>query len=71
MNGISIRVGNMRESAVRSGSGKGQEEEAGTDQGGLVGRYHAWESLAMKYLSKLDPRTIKASHTSFNKMVRP
>ncbi|KAG7528492.1 hypothetical protein FFLO_06115 [Filobasidium floriforme] len=32
--------------------------------------YHAWESLAMKYLEKLDPVSIKTSGTSFNKMVR-
>ncbi|WVR07584.1 hypothetical protein IAU60_004626 [Kwoniella sp. DSM 27419] len=33
--------------------------------------YHAWESLAMGYLSKLSPESIRENHNSFNKMVRP
>ncbi|KAJ9113659.1 hypothetical protein QFC22_005968 [Naganishia vaughanmartiniae] len=33
--------------------------------------YHAWESLAMKYLSNLSPEKIRTVESSFNKMVRP
>ncbi|WVQ74931.1 hypothetical protein IAR50_004539 [Cryptococcus sp. DSM 104548] len=33
--------------------------------------YHAWESLAMGYLSKLSPKSIRENDNSFNKMVRP
>ncbi|WWD02590.1 hypothetical protein V865_000630 [Kwoniella europaea PYCC6329] len=32
--------------------------------------YHAWESLAMGYLSKLSPRSIRENDNSFNRMVR-
>ncbi|WVF72813.1 hypothetical protein IAT40_007631 [Kwoniella sp. CBS 6097] len=32
--------------------------------------YHAWESLAMGYLSKLSPKSIRENGNSFNKMVR-
>ncbi|KIR38192.1 hypothetical protein I307_02481 [Cryptococcus deuterogattii 99/473] len=35
------------------------------------GQYHAWESLAMGYLSKLSPQSIRENDNSFNKMVRP
>jgi murein endopeptidase len=34
-------------------------------------RYHAWESLAMKYLEKLSPKSIREENNSFNRMVRP
>lgn len=34
-------------------------------------RYHAWESLAMKYLEKLTPKSIREGENSFNIMVRP
>lgn len=33
--------------------------------------YHAWESLAMKYLHNLSPVLIREEDNSFNKMVRP
>ncbi|KAJ9096815.1 hypothetical protein QFC21_005086 [Naganishia friedmannii] len=33
--------------------------------------YHAWESLAMRYLSNLSPEKIRTVDSSFNKMVRP
>jgi hypothetical protein len=33
--------------------------------------YHAWESLAMKYLHNLSPGSIREEDNSFNKMVRP
>ncbi|KAJ9104045.1 hypothetical protein QFC19_004179 [Naganishia cerealis] len=33
--------------------------------------YHAWESLAMKYLGDLSPDKIRTVNSSFNKMVRP
>ncbi|WWD19073.1 hypothetical protein CI109_103531 [Kwoniella shandongensis] len=33
--------------------------------------YHAWESLAMKYLENLSPKSIRENENSFNKMVRP
>ncbi|KAL0249880.1 hypothetical protein I308_103183 [Cryptococcus tetragattii IND107] len=33
--------------------------------------YHAWESLAMGYLSKLSPTSIRENENSFNRMVRP
>lgn len=32
--------------------------------------YHAWESLAMKYLKVLTPPSVKEGKSSFNKMVR-
>ncbi|WVQ81807.1 hypothetical protein IAT38_003934 [Cryptococcus sp. DSM 104549] len=32
--------------------------------------YHAWESLAMGYLSKLSPQSIRDNDNSFNRMVR-
>jgi hypothetical protein len=47
-----------------------READDGTHHWGTRS-YHAWESLAMKYLEKLDPVSIKTSGTSFNKMVRP
>ncbi|KAI5449138.1 hypothetical protein NCC49_005276 [Naganishia albida] len=33
--------------------------------------YHAWESLAMNYLSELSPYKIRTVESSFNRMVRP
>src|SRR5690348_11436596 len=33
-------------------------------------RYHAWESLAMGYLSKLSPKSIREEDNSFNRLVR-
>ncbi|BEI86792.1 hypothetical protein CcaverHIS002_0701380 [Cutaneotrichosporon cavernicola] len=33
--------------------------------------YHAWESLAMGYLSNLNPRDIRTKSTSFHRLVRP
>jgi hypothetical protein len=33
-------------------------------------RYHAWESLAMGYLSKLSPKSIREDDNSFNRLVR-
>ena len=36
-----------------------------------MGRYHAWESLAMKYLKKLSPQGIRNEDNSFNRLVRP
>lgn len=33
--------------------------------------YHAWESLAMKYLSKLSPEGIRKEDNSFHRLVRP
>lgn len=41
-----------------------------TDRCGLD-RYHAWESLAMNYLSELSPYKIRTVESSFNRMVRP
>jgi hypothetical protein len=38
---------------------------------GINGRYHAWESLAMKYLEKLSPHRIRHEDNSFNRLVRP
>ncbi|WRT68407.1 uncharacterized protein IL334_005383 [Kwoniella shivajii] len=32
--------------------------------------YHAWESLAMGYLSKLSPKSIRENDNSFNRMVK-
>ncbi|WWC63305.1 uncharacterized protein I303_105905 [Kwoniella dejecticola CBS 10117] len=32
--------------------------------------YHAWESIAMGYLSKLSPKSIRENDNSFNRMVR-
>jgi hypothetical protein len=37
----------------------------------LMDRYHAWESLAMKYLRKLSPHRIRHEDNSFNRLVRP
>lgn len=34
-------------------------------------RYHAWESLAMRYLERLSPHRIRHEDNSFNKLVRP
>jgi hypothetical protein len=33
--------------------------------------YHAWESLAMKYLKDLSPKSIRDNDNSFNRLVRP
>ncbi|ORY35552.1 hypothetical protein BCR39DRAFT_510716 [Naematelia encephala] len=33
--------------------------------------YHAWESLAMKYLGNLNPKSIREENNSFNRLVRP
>jgi hypothetical protein len=33
--------------------------------------YHAWESLAMKYLKGLSPSGIRQNDNSFNRLVRP
>ncbi|CAK9782572.1 hypothetical protein CC85DRAFT_284055 [Cutaneotrichosporon oleaginosum] len=33
--------------------------------------YHAWESMAMKYLTALNPRDIRTKSTSFHRLVRP
>lgn len=33
--------------------------------------YHAWESLAMKYLKDLSPSGIREHDNSFNRLVRP
>ncbi|KAK8854781.1 hypothetical protein IAR55_003520 [Kwoniella newhampshirensis] len=32
--------------------------------------YHAWESLAMKYLENLSPKSLRDNENSFNRMVR-
>jgi hypothetical protein len=37
----------------------------------LWNRYHAWESLAMRYLEKLSPEYIRNVDTSFTRLVRP
>ncbi|CAD6581388.1 MAG: hypothetical protein TREMPRED_002999 [Tremellales sp. Tagirdzhanova-0007] len=33
--------------------------------------YHAWESLAMRYLADLSPRSIRDEDSSFHRLVRP
>lgn len=33
--------------------------------------YHAWESLAMKFLKNLSPKSIREEDNSFNRLVRP
>ena len=59
---ISSSRDSTRESRVR-------EPLAGAKQ--LTGRYHAWESLAMRYLGTLSPGRIKTEDNSFNRLIRP